>query len=196
MDYKVITAVATEPVTLAEARLQIKADSDITTEDSLILVWITAAREAAEHYTGLALAEQTLEAALDEFPEDVICLPRPPVATITSVKYTDTAGDEQTISAIDYALSQYGDSRRLAPTYGNYWPTTQDIPDAVRIRYVTGYAATGAGAGFTACPKSVKAAILLMVAWFNEHRGDAMDPDDIQPPAAKSLLNTVKNWAR
>lgn len=189
MAYKVVTAVATEPVSLAEARLQIKADSD-TSEDTLITAWITAAREAAEHYTGRALAGQTLEMALDEFPayeDDVITLDMPPVATITSVKYTDTAGEEQTISASAYALSLYGEARKLAPTFGNYWPSTQDIPDAVRIRYVTGY---------TTCPKAAKAAILLMVAWLNENRGDTIQPDDIQPPAAKSLLNTIKVWGR
>jgi hypothetical protein len=42
----------------------------------------------------------------------------------------------------------------------------------------------------------VKAAILLMVAWMHEHRGDEMAPDDIQPPAAKALLNSVKIWGR
>jgi uncharacterized phiE125 gp8 family phage protein len=189
MQLKVITAVATEPVTLAEARLHLRLTTDDgTTEDTLISAWITAARELAEHYTGRALAAQTLEAAMDAFPaaeDDVIELPMPPVATITSVKYTDTAGVEQTIDSGDYALSLYGDARRLAPTYGNYWPSTQDIPDAVRIRYVTGY---------TTAPKAVKAAIQLMVGWFNENRGDAMTPDDIQPQAAKNLLNSVKLW--
>lgn len=185
MAHKVITAASVEPVSLAEARLHIKADDD-TTEDALISVWITAAREAAEHYTGRALAPQTLEMALDCFPEyedDEILLAMPPVASITSVKYTDTAGVEQTIAGSAYALSLYGESRRLAPTFGNYWPSTQDIPDAVRIRYVTGY---------ESCPKAAKAAILLMVAWLNENRGDTIQPDDIQPPAAKSLLGTLK----
>lgn len=191
MAYKIITAVATEPVTLAEARLQVKLTADDSTaEDALLLAWITAAREVAEQFTGRALAPQTLEMALDEFPaceDDVISLAMPPVATITTVKYTDAAGVEQTIAASAYALSLYGDARRLAPTYGNYWPVTQDIPDAVRIRYVTGY---------TTAPKAVKAAILLMVAWLNENRGDSMVPDDIQPPAAKALLGTVKIWSR
>jgi len=187
MQYKVLPAVATEPVTLAEARLHIRA-SDSTDDDTLITAWITAAREIAEHYTQRGLAPQTLEAALDEFPDDDddnIDLPMSPVASITHIKYTDTAGTEQTVSSTAYALSLYGDARRVAPTYGNYWPITQDIPDAVRIRYVTGY---------TTCPKAVKAALLLMISWFDQHRGDQMDPNDIQPPAAKALLNTVKLW--
>lgn len=192
MTYKVVTAVATEPVSLAEARLHIKSDAD-TTEDSLIAIWISTARELAEHFTGRALAVQTLEMALDAFPCNphdefqVIRLDRPPVATITSVKYTDTDGAEQTVSSGDYALSLYGDARELAPAYGDVWPTPQAVPNAVRIRYVTGY---------TAAPAAVKQAVLLMVGWFDQNRGDTMQPDDIQPPAAKALLGTVKIWSK
>lgn len=199
MEFKVITAVATEPVTLAEARVQLRLTADDpTTEDALITANITAARETAEHYTGRALAGQTLEAVADEFPADgeVFELPRPPVATITSIKYTDENGAEQTVAGASYALSTYGDSRTVALTYDSEWPATQGINNAVRIRFVTGYAAAGAGAGFVAAPKAAKAAILLMIAWLHEHRGDEMDPNDIQPPAAKALLGTVKLWAR
>ena len=68
MKYKVITPVATEPVTLAQARLQVRlTDDDGTDEDTLLTAYITAAREIAEHYTGRALAPQTLEAALQRF---------------------------------------------------------------------------------------------------------------------------------
>jgi uncharacterized phiE125 gp8 family phage protein len=190
MHYRITTAVEDEPISLAEARLHIKADPDNTAEDSLIGIWITAARELAEHYTGRALAPQTIETALDCFPlyeDDTIHLPMAPVASITSVIYIDTNGEAQTISASAYALSPFGESNRLAPTWGNYWPTPRDIPDAVKIVAVHGY---------TTAPKAVKSALLLMVAWMNEHRGDQMDPDDIQPPAAKALLNTIKSWAR
>jgi uncharacterized phiE125 gp8 family phage protein len=183
MAYRIITAATVEPVTLAEARLQCKlTDDDSTDEDALITAWITAAREQAEHYTGRALAVQTIEMALDCFPEyedDVISLDMPPVTAITSVKYTDTAGVEQTISPSAYALSLYGDSRKLAPTYGNYWPSTRDIPDAARIRCVCGYASV---------PKAAKSAILLMVADRFENREGASDI----PLAARCLLDTIK----
>lgn len=192
MSFKVVTPVETEPVTLAEARLHLKVYDDDAAEDLLITAWITAAREMAEQFTGRALATQTLELALDEFPDaddcsSVIELPMPPVASITSVKYTDLVGAEQTLAGSAYALSLYGDSRRLAPTYGNYWPSTQDVPDAVRVRYVTGYATA---------PKAVKAAILLMVGWLEQNRGEGMSTDDIQPQAAKALLGSVKIWSK
>lgn len=188
--YKVITPVAAEPVTLVEAKLHLRADT--ADDDALITGLITAAREFGEHYTGRALAPQTLEMGLDEFPYGVDCdyidLDMPPVATISSVKYTDAAGTEQTIAGSAYALSLYGDSRRLAPTYNVDWPTTQDVPDAVRIRYVT---------GFTALPKAAKAGLLLLIGHLYENRQavSTLSLDEI-PVGARSLLDTIKIWGR
>lgn len=179
MTYKVITAVAVEPITLAEAKLHLRVDS--TADDPLITALITAARETAEHYAGRALAAQTLEMALDEFPDDdgAITLDMPPVASVSSIIYTDANGAAQTLAAAKYALSTYGDSRTVAPTYGNNWPSTRDIPDAVRIQYVTGSAA---------CPKAAVSAMLLIIGRLYEERGDASDI----PAGAKALLDTVK----
>lgn len=184
MSYKVVTAVATEPVTLAEARLQLKMTADDTTaDDALITSLITAARESAEHATGRALAPQTLEMAMDEFPDSWIDLDMPPVSSVTSVKYTDTDGVEQTVATTDYTLSPYGEARRIHPSYGVTWPSTQAVADAVRIRYVTGY---------TTIPKAAKAAILLDI----EIRYNKLTPadQDAYEAARDSLLNTIKIW--
>lgn len=187
MKFKVITAVATEPVTLAEARLQCKIDSDDTTHDAVLTSLITAAREFAEHYTGCALAPVTLEAALDEFPaDDWIDLPMPPVASVTSIKYTDTAGAEQTFPIASYALSTYGPSRTVNLAADLEWPETQEVADAVRVRYVSGY---------TTVPKVVKAAMLLHIEI--ESPQNPLSPSEREnlERARDSLLNTVKVWA-
>lgn len=189
MRFKVITAVTTEPVSLAEARLQCKVDADDTSHDTLLTSLCTAARESAEHYTGRALAEQTLEAALDEFPsEDFFDLPLPPVATITSIKYTDTDGMEQTLATSVYALSTYGDSRRVALTYDSEWPDTQCIPDAVRVRYVTGYGITDG----PALPRTVKAALLLHVELESPLNPHTPAEREAMEKARDVLLDTVK----
>jgi len=97
MNYKVITAVTAEPVSLADAKLHLRLD-DIGgshPHDALVTSLISSAREFAEHYTGRALAQQTLEVALDSFPNgDTIDLPRPPVASVTSIKYDDSDHDD------------------------------------------------------------------------------------------------------
>lgn len=184
--YKVITPVATEPVTLAETKLHLRVDG--AEDNDLIDVLITAAREFAEHYTGRALAVQTLEMALDCFPRDYVELDMPPVASVTSIKYTDAAGTEQTVSASDYGLTTYGESRQVSRAYGVVWPVTQDVPNAVRIRYVTGYAAL---------PKAARAALLLLVGHLYENRQavSTLSLEEI-PMGASALMDTIKVWGR
>ena len=128
--------------------------------------------------------------ALDTFPDwdGPILLDLPPVATISSVKYTDTAGVEQTIAGADYALSLYGDSRKLSCTYGITWPLTREIPDAVRIRYVTGY---------TTLPTTGKNAMLLLIGHLYENReGVSPIKADEVPLGIRSLFDTIKIWAK
>ncbi|SFB74212.1 phage conserved hypothetical protein, phiE125 gp8 family [Polaromonas sp. OV174] len=190
--HKVITPVAIEPVTLQEARLHLRLIADMADlaplpEDASITAWIVAAREFAEHYTSRALAPQTLEMALDAFPAEGLDLDMPPVASITSIKYTDAAGAEQTLSA-GYALSTYGDARRVSLAHGASWPSTQDVPEAVRVRYVTGYTVT---------PSAARAAILLMVAhWYENRQAVSSLKAEELPMGAHDLLNTIKLWGR
>jgi hypothetical protein len=94
------------------------------------------------------------------------------------------AGVEQTVAATDYSLSTYGMVCTVVPDYGFTWPTPQDILNAVRVRFVAGDT-----------PAAVKSALLLMAAWLNENRGSEMASGDIQPAAARALLDTVKVWA-
>lgn len=183
MSYKVVTAVQQEPITVAEARLQCKVDDDDSSHDGVLGALITAAREYAEHYTRHALAPQTLEMALAAFPCGAIELEMPPVASIGSIKYTDFNGVEQTLGADQYALSLYGLSRTVALAYGKMWPSTQCIPDAVRIRYTTGY---------VFCPRAVKAAMLLHVE--SEFPLNALAPEDrrARDRARDTLLDTIR----
>lgn len=192
MQFKVIIAVATEPVSLAEARLQCKVDADDTSHDTLLTSLCTAAREFAEHYTGRALAEQTLEAALDRFPcERYIDLPMPPVATITSIKYDDEAGAEQTLSTANYSLSAYGDSRRINLGPDADWPSTEaDAADAVRIRFVTGYGVSGG----PALPKAAKAAMLLHVELESPLNPHTPAEREALERARNALLDTIKRY--
>jgi uncharacterized phiE125 gp8 family phage protein len=196
MDFKIITDVASdkEPITLAEARLQCKVDADDTSHDALLTGLITTVRQAAEHYTGLALAPRTLEAALDEFPRcrESIWLPMPPVTAITSIKYTDPVGDEQTLDSGGYTLGTYGDMREVTLTYGNNWPSTRCEPNAVRIRFECGY---GAEEG-PPLPHVLKSAMLLHIE--TESPLNPLTPAERtrNEKARDALLDICKRWER
>lgn len=65
---KVLLQPGGEPLTLAEAKLACRIDSDITAEDDTIANLITTARAYIEDTKGLALISQTILATFDRFP--------------------------------------------------------------------------------------------------------------------------------
>ena len=161
MSPKVITGPSAEPITLAEAKVHLRADG--TDEDEYITSLIVAAREGAEHLTGRALMPQTLELALDNFC-DVVKIPMPPLVSITSVKYLDEAGDLQTMAAGDYLLDDYSEPARIKPAYGTAWPATRKQPNAVLIRYEAGYA------NAAAVPQQIKNWMLFQIGTMYANR--------------------------
>lgn len=163
MALKLITAPSTYPVTLAEAKLHCRVD--IADDDTLITALITAATEMAEQKTGRAIMTQTLELTLDAFP-DAFELTRVPVQSVTSVKYYDTTGAQQTLSNTLYALDAADDFgfAHISPVYAGVWPDTRDQINAVAVRYVAGYADAAS------VPQSIKNWILLMVSTMYENR--------------------------
>jgi uncharacterized phiE125 gp8 family phage protein len=197
MAYKVITAVTSEPVSLVEARLQCKLTADDTTDyDALLTALCTAAREFAEHRTGRALALQTLELVLDDFPADdgAIELPAPPALSVTSVKYYDTDDTEQTLSSGAYELLTDGDVHKIALTPDNTWPTvSSEKASPVRVRFVTGYGAGHpTGSPYLSVPKAAKAAMLLHIEIESPLNAHTPAEREAKEKARDSLLDTVR----
>lgn len=162
MTLRLITAPTTYPVELATAKLHCRVDA--SDEDTLLTALITAATEMAEQKTGRALMTQTWSMALGAFPEYVE-LTRVPVQSITSVKYYDTAGVQQTLSNTLYSLAQddFGFAR-IYSVPGSVWPDTYERNDAVEVVYVAGYA------NAAAVPESIKQWILLMISTMFDNR--------------------------
>lgn len=164
MALKLITAAALTAVSLAEAKLQCRVDA--SDEDTLITAYITAATEMAEQAMGgRAIMLQTWELTLDEFP-DAFQLTRIPAASVTSLKYYDGTGVQQTLSSDSYALDAadgYGPAY-VVPAYSGSWPSTRDQVNAVALRYVAGYA------NAAAVPEPIKCWIKLMVAAMHANR--------------------------
>ena len=162
-----VTAPSLEPVTLVEAKRHCRVDTP--DEDALIESLIKAAREYVESATHRPLMRQTWDWKLDEFPcgsDDRLVLPLPPVSSITSVTYVDTAGTTQTWTASLYRTSLPAGPKAgpatIEPAYGEGYPSTRGLSDAVTVRFVCGYGTT-----VETVPSSLRAAIKLLVShWY------------------------------
>lgn len=164
--HEVTTGPAAEPLSTAEAKAHLRVD--VTDDDTLIDEMVKAAREDVEGYLSRALIAQTHTLKLPRFPGDhsAIQLPRPPLISVTSITYIDTAGASQTWDSSLYTVSTTAHPGRVYPIYGGSYPSTQATPDAVTIVYTCGY-----GAASTDIPSDILHAVRLMVANFYDTRG-------------------------
>lgn len=177
MALKIFTAPLEEPVTLAEAKLHVRETE--TGMDALILALISAARDHAERYTGRRLITQTWDWFLDSFPA-ALEVPYPPLASVTSIKYFDTTGVEQTLAASGYLVDAKSEPGRITPSYGNSWPSTRTQLNAVTVRFVCGYGL------HAAVPEAMRIAQLLHI---EAHH----DRDDRQ---MQTLITAAENLLR
>lgn len=178
MALKLITAATTYPITLAEAKLHCRVDS--TDDDALIEALITAATEMCEQQTGRAIMAQTWELTLDAFP-DAFELTRVPVQSVTSLKYYDADGVQQTLSNTLYSLDtadEYGWGY-VVPVYAGAWPTSRDQINAVALRYVAGYADAAS------VPEGLKQWIKLMLSTMYDNR-------EVESYSSRAVSTTVK----
>lgn len=182
-----VTAATEDPISIGDARAHLRVDG--SDEDILITSHVQAATAWVENYTRRALVTQTWELWMDAFPADgIIEMPAPPLRTVASVKYYDSAGVLQTLSASTYVVTapagpqaERGSIRLVA---GASWPTTQDRPNTVVVRFDAGYGAGGD------VPAAIRAAILLIVGELYKNREQSITSSTITkvPFAAESLL--------
>ena len=158
MGLRLITPPVAEPVSLAEVKADLRIDH--TDDDVRLARLITEARQSIDGpRTSFmrSLMPQTWELVLDGYPISEIRLPTAPVASITSIKYDDADGVEQTISANDYYLDEASEPPWVVPA-ATGWPVgTLAAVNAVRVRFVSGYA------NADAVPGDIKGAIRLKV---------------------------------
>lgn len=182
MSVVVSVAPATEPVTLAEAKAHCYVDT--TDDDTLITTMITTARMYVENYTRRSLISQTLVARYDCFPS-YFELEKPPLISVTSIGYTDTAGNGQTVSSADYDVDIYSTPGRVTEAYGATWPSTQSsVTNTVTVTYVAGYADAAS------VPETIKHAILMMIGNWYENREATSDMNLSDVPKTVDALLT------
>lgn len=179
-----ITAPTDLPVSTAELKTQLRID--FADDDALLDRYIEAATDYVQIRSKHQLIDATFEYTIDGFPgstlfngttavkasptsplSTTIQLPKYPVQSITSIKYIDTDGNEQTLSSSLYQLDETHRPCRVSPAYNETWPDTRAQMEAVAIRFVSGH-----GADETAVPENLKQAVMLLAgAWYENREG-------------------------
>jgi uncharacterized phiE125 gp8 family phage protein len=151
---------AAEPVTLAEAKLQLKIDD--TADDTRIAGLIKTARIICEGFSNRAYITQTIALSLDEFPDRII-LPMPPLQIINSIKYIDSGGVERTLDISVYDKDIVSEPGRVFLKYNQSWPAVRGDINGITIDYDAGYGDADD------VPEHFKDAIKLQMEYLYEH---------------------------
>lgn len=173
-----------EPVSLEQAKLQCRVS--ISEDDTLILGYISAAREHLETVTRKQFLTATWVMGLEDFPcgwssryvgsyrhggwQSYIELPRSPLQQVLTpdplpaVTYTDSNGDAQTLSSDVYGIDTLHEPGRLYLKSGQSWPSTYNVPNAVQVTFKAGWTTPDR------VPATLRQVILLLVASMYENR--------------------------
>ncbi len=191
-----------EPVTLVEAFYQLRLfvpgeAPESHTDAAYVAGLITAARNYVENITRRALITQTWDYYRDSWPAgDRFELPYAPLQSVTSVKYTDTDGDETTLTvSTDYVVDTASEPGAIVLPYGETWPADQLNPKTpIVVRFVCGYGDDAANV-----PEEIKHAILLLVAHWYTNRLPVGEPQGrsgyvMLPLGLDALLSNHRMW--
>jgi uncharacterized phiE125 gp8 family phage protein len=156
------TAAVQPPVTVEEIKAHLHLDT--SDEDDTLRQYIDTAASFVERDAEIALLTSTWTLTLDRFPDWTVELRKPPIQSITSIAYLDTAGDSQTLSASLYRLDSSHRPGRVTPAYAQTWPLTYPVTNAVTITFVAG------STDRTLIPHEAKQAIRMMVGHWYRNR--------------------------
>jgi uncharacterized phiE125 gp8 family phage protein len=152
------TPVASEPVTIGQARQQARTDGDQYHDDELTRL-ITVARSHVEQVCGVRLGTQTIVAKCDSFA-DMCRLSEAPIQSVTSIAYVDTDGVGQTVSASVYELRSEGLDASIVLKFNQSWPSIQP-GSRITLTVVAGFE--------TPDPAYIHAMLVYLAGQFQNH---------------------------
>jgi uncharacterized phiE125 gp8 family phage protein len=179
------TAPAVEPVTVADAKAQLRIGHD--SEDDLVAGLIRAAREEVEAQAGVAMISQNWRLALDRWPRfGRVALLLHPVAEILSVTVYGTEGEASLVDPSTYEVDL---ASRPARLYFATRPDPDRIMNGIEIDFSAGF-----GVDAQNVPERLKRAILVLVAHWYEFRADfgVGDQPVSIPPEFDRLIASYK----
>jgi uncharacterized phiE125 gp8 family phage protein len=205
MELRLVTPATADLVTLAEAKAHLRILHD--DDDDYISALCETVRDhltGENGWLGVSVLPQTWELTFSRFPcydvewppawqpmqtarpRSAVPLPRPPLVSVIGVFYTPSSGVEEEITDFRTYGTAIQAGAYLMPARNKNWPTTDDEPGSVRIRYTAGYATL---------PKAIKHAALLLIGHWYENREAATEAkmNDL-PMAVSALLAPYRNF--
>jgi uncharacterized phiE125 gp8 family phage protein len=184
MPTKVITAPTYEPISAADVAEYIRVD-DLAQDELLLEGMITAARQYLEQYLSRPIATQTLEEALTGWADPIVL--DSSLQSVTSIKYLDLNGAEQTLAANQYLVDTYSEPAQVTPAYNVEFPELYAVPNNVKVRYVAGYT-SGGSPDLNPMPKPLRFAMMLIIGDLYANREAGGDKAYQINPTVQSLL--------
>jgi uncharacterized phiE125 gp8 family phage protein len=181
--WKVTTAPTLEPITLDEAKRQARITD--TSSDAVLESYIATAREACEAFTNRGILTQTVTAVFDDF---ACVMPLPlasPLQSITSVKYYDGDGVQQTLATSFYDLDTVVRPGALVLKVGQSWPAIQSERRNGRIEvvYVVGWTTAAL------VPEQIKQGVRMFVTYLD------LDRDGMEVGAQNARMAAERCWS-
>lgn len=179
MGLKRVTSPVGFPVTLAQAKQQLREDSsDFDDQINLFIEAATMHVDGPNGFLGRALLQQTWDYNLDSFAElqrtllgkNYIELPLPPLIQVLGVFSTDSDGAETEFPTSSYLVDTSSQPARIALKTTANWPAAAEEFTSVRIRFTAGYVDQTVSPAVDAVPGPIKAAILMLLATLYENR--------------------------
>jgi len=160
-NYKLLTAPAEEPVSLADMKLFIK---DVPTQDEPLLTkLIVSSRQLVEEYLNRLLIAQTWLATNDFSPPEVFGLKGGFIQSVDNIKVFAQDGSDETVDSTKYFVDQQG--ARIAIQTGSFWPIPRQVLNGFQVQYVAGLAADA-----SEVPEIIVTAIKQLVVHQYEYR--------------------------
>ena len=153
-------------ISLAEAKVFLRVDSDYDDDDTYITSLIDVGTQVVEEFTRRRLITQTYNIFYDEFPP-YIDLQVGDVASVTHVKYYDTDNSLQTLAASNYDVDTKVRPGRIYQSNTGDFPNTYERPNAIEVEFVVGSAASDV-------PAPIVQAMYIVIGRYYENRQDVV----------------------
>ena len=182
---KIITYPTFEPITVADVAEYLRVDN-VALDTPLLEALITTARQYLEQYLNRYIAEQTVETALTGWSTEMTL--SSPVQSVTSIKYLDVNGAEQTLNSNQYVVDTYSEPTKITPAYNVSYPELYAVENNVKIRFVTGFT-TGSSPDDHPMPQPLKFAMMLIIGDLYANREGQSDKSYQVNPTVQNLLS-------